>query len=207
MQALEQKMPEGKLLTFVKGLSLLLEQSPSEEIIFSSGKDLLNQLIAVDDWLPEEFTKPHPQYYQQYLLYADPLDRFSIVSFVWGPGQKTPLHNHTVWGMIGQLRGKETGTPYYRQADGSFQVGKPCASLPGHVDTVSPNTHDIHVVENSLSDQTSISIHVYGGNIGAVKRHVYDVQTGSVKNFVSGYSSSQIPNLWDRSAQVRAELN
>ena len=196
MQALEQKMPEGKLLTFVKGLSLLLEQSPSEEIIFSSGKDLLNQLIAVDDWLPEEFTKPHPQYYQQYLLYADPLDRFSIVSFVWGPGQKTPLHNHTVWGMIGQLRGKETGTPYYRQADGSFQVGKPCASLPGHVDTVSPNTHDIHVVENSLNDKTSISIHVYGGNIGRIHRSVFDPTTGAEKSFVSGYANTVVPNLW-----------
>ena len=78
-------MPEGKLLNFVKELSVLLEQKPGEEIVFTKGKKLLENLIAVDDWLPEEFTKPHPQYYQQYLLYADPLDRFSIVSFVWGP--------------------------------------------------------------------------------------------------------------------------
>ena len=86
-------MQEGKLLTFVKELALLLETKPSEELIFSKGKALLENLIAVDDWLPEEFCKVHPQYYQQYLLYADPLDRFSVVSFVWGPGQKTPLHN------------------------------------------------------------------------------------------------------------------
>ena len=78
-------MPDGKLLTFVKELSVLLEQHPSEDIIFTRGKKLLENLIAVDDWLPEEFTKPHPQYYQQYLLYADPLDHFSIMSFVWGP--------------------------------------------------------------------------------------------------------------------------
>ena len=63
-------MPEGKLLNFVKELSVLLEQKPGEEIIFTKGKKLLENLIAVDDWLPEEFTKPHPQYYQQYLLYA-----------------------------------------------------------------------------------------------------------------------------------------
>ncbi len=92
----ERNTSEGKLLTFVKELSLLLEQKPSEEVIFAKGKNLLEKLIAVDDWLPEEFTKPHPQYYQQYLLYADPLERFAIVSFVCGPGQKTPLHNHTV---------------------------------------------------------------------------------------------------------------
>ena len=155
---MKSAMADGKLLSFIKDLSLLIENQASEKIIFTDGKKLLEKLIAVDDWLPEQFTKPHPQYYQQYLLYADPFDRFSIVSFVWGPGQKTPIHNHTVWGMVGQLRGEEKSTPYYRQSDGSFKPGETSISLPGHVDTVSPSTHDIHVVENSLSDKTSISI-------------------------------------------------
>jgi predicted metal-dependent enzyme (double-stranded beta helix superfamily) len=189
-------MSDGKLLTFVKELSLLLDKNPSEEIIFTEGKQLLETLIAKDDWLPEEFTKPHPQYYQQYLLYADPLDRFSIVSFVWGPGQKTPVHNHTVWGMVGQLRGEEKGTPYYRKAEGGFKAGQACICPPGHVDTVSPNTHDIHVVENNLSDQTSISIHVYGGNIGKIERSVFDPITGAEKSFISGYANTVVPNLW-----------
>ena len=190
-------MSDGKLLTFVKELSLLLEQKPSEAVIFTQGKKLLENLIAIDDWLPEQFSKPHPQYYQQYLLYADPLDRFSVVSFVWGPGQKTPVHNHTVWGMVGQLRGQEKGTPYYRQSDGKFKAGDTSISSPGHVDTVSPGTHDIHVVENNMSDQTSISIHVYGGNIGRIHRSVFDLITGAEKSFVSGYANSAVPNLWN----------
>jgi len=48
---------------------------------------------------------------------------------------------------------------------------------------------------------------VYGGNIGGVKRHVYDPSSGAIKNFVSGYSSTQVPNLWDRSAEIRAQLS
>ena len=190
-------MADGKLLTFVKELNRLIDQNSSEEIIFTKGKKLLEDLIAVDDWLPVEFTKPHPQYYQQYLLYADPLDRFSIVSFVWGPGQKTPVHNHTVWGMVGQLRGEEKGTPYYRQPEGGFKAGDPSICSPGHVDTVSPKTHDIHVVENNLPDQTSISIHVYGGNIGRIQRSVFDPITGAEKSFVSGYANTLVPNLWN----------
>jgi len=192
---MENTMSDGKLMTFVKELSLLLEKNPSEAIIFTEGKKILENLIAVDDWLPEEFTKPHPQFYQQYLLYADPLDRFSVVSFVWGPGQKTPLHNHTVWGMVGQLRGEETGTHYHRQADGTFKACEAYISRPGHVDTVSPDTHDIHIVENSLSDETSISIHVYGGNIGRIERSVFDPATGAEKSFVSGYANTLLPNL------------
>jgi predicted metal-dependent enzyme (double-stranded beta helix superfamily) len=190
-------MSDGKLLTFVKELSLLLEQKPSEAVIFTKGKKLLENLIAVDDWLPVEFTKPHPQYYQQYLLYADPLDRFSVVSFVWGPGQKTPLHNHTVWGMVGQLRGDEKGTPYYREAEGGFRADQACICPPGYVDTVSPNTHDIHVVENNHLHQTSISIHVYGGNIGRISRSVFDPATGTEKSFISGYANQLVPNLWN----------
>jgi len=192
---MENTMSEGKLLTFVNELSLLLEKNPSEAIIFTEGKKILENLIAVDDWLPEEFTKPHPQFYQQYLLYADPLDRFSVVSFVWGPGQKTPLHNHTVWGMVGQLRGEETGTHYHRQADGTFKACEAYISRPGQVDTVSPDTHDIHLVENSLDDETSISIHVYGGNIGRIERSVFDPATGAEKSFVSGYANTLAPNL------------
>lgn len=190
-------MQEGKLLTFVKGLATLLETNPSEEIVFSKGKALLENLIKEDDWLPEEFCKPHPQYYQQYLLYADPLDRFSVVSFVWGPGQKTPLHNHTVWGMVGQLRGQERSANYYCQADGSYQADGSFVCKPGQVATVSPDTHDIHVVENALSDQTSISIHVYGGNIGRIQRAVFDPMTGAEKLFISGYANSVTPNLWN----------
>jgi len=190
-------MQEGKLLTFIKELALLLETKPSEELIFSKGKALLENLVAVDDWLPEEFCKVHPQYYQQYLLYADPLDRFSVVSFVWGPGQKTPLHNHTVWGMVGQLRGQERSADYHQQADGSYKADEFTLCKPGQVATVSPNTHDIHVVENALSDQTSISIHVYGGNIGRIQRAVFDPMTGEEKLFISGYANSVTPNLWN----------
>ncbi|QWE15886.1 hypothetical protein [Polynucleobacter sp. AP-Nino-20-G2] len=189
-------MQDGKLLTFVKGLSTLLETSPSETLIFSKGKKLLETLIEVDDWLPEELAKPHPEYYQQYLLYADPLDRFSIVSFVWGPNQKTPVHNHTVWGMVGQLRGQERSANYYRQADGSYKAGESFVCHPGQVATVSPDTHDIHVVANDLSDQTSISIHVYGGNIGRIERAVFDPASGAEKLFVSGYANPFVPNLW-----------
>jgi hypothetical protein len=31
-----------------------------------------------------------------------------------------------------------------------------------------------------------------------------DAQTGEIRDFISGYSSPATPNLWDRSASVRA---
>ncbi len=164
-------------------------------------------LVGHDDWLPEACTVPHPQYYQQYLLHCDPLERFSLVSFVWGPGQFTPVHDHEVWGYVGMLRGAEINQRYVRAADGRLApAGEPTTLRPGDVERLSPAEGDIHRVSNAYPDQVSISVHLYGGNIGAVSRHVFDVETGQAKPFVSGYSSATLPNLWDRSAAVRAAL-
>ena len=59
---------------------------------------------------------------------------------------------------------------------------------------------DIHLVRNALPGQVSISIHVYGANIGAVQRWVY-APDGTRKPFISGYSNTMLPNLWDRSKE------
>jgi predicted metal-dependent enzyme (double-stranded beta helix superfamily) len=64
------------------------------------------------------------------------------------------------------------------------------------VEAVSPATGDIHAVANALEDEPSISIHLYGGNIGTIRRHVFDPATGETKAFVSGYTAPMTPNLW-----------
>lgn len=193
---------------FVTQMTQLVDQSQEESFVRPKAKALLKDLISSDKWLPEFCTVPHPQYYQQFLLHADPLERFSVVSFVWGPGQETPIHDHMVWGLIGMLRGSEKGQRYERDQNGKLKpIGQEETLMPGDIDEVSPTIGDIHLVKNAFADKTSISIHVYGGNIGGVQRHVYDPNSGAIKNFVSGYSSTQIPNLWDRSAQIRAQLN
>ena len=162
----------------------------------------LATLIARDDWLPDELAQPHPHFYRQYLLHADPLERFSVVSFVWGPGQQTPVHDHTVWGLIGMLRGEEVAQPFGPDTSGRLvPQGQATRLRPGDIEAVSPTLGDMHQVSNGFDDRTSISIHVYGANIGAVQRWVYAVD-GSRKPFVSGYSNTSVPNLWDRSKEV-----
>lgn len=189
-------MSSQKLLEFVQGITRLLDSNPNEDIILTHGQKLLAQLVATDDWLPEAFAQPHPQFYQQYLLYADPHDRLSIVSFVWGPGQKTPVHDHLTWGLVGSLRGRERETAYEKQPDGSYKATGTSLLRPGETTAVSPAIGDVHEVANDLDDQVSISIHVYGRNIGRVDRHVFDPATGTPKSFVSGYASAVVPNLW-----------
>lgn len=191
------------LRDFVRAMTRLVSTSRDEAALVAGTEPLLAKLIARDDWLPDACAEPHPEHYRQYLLHCDPEERFSVVSFVWGPGQKTPLHDHTVWGLIGILRGAEHGTRYTRAADGHYVPEGPAATLrPGAIDIVSPTRGDLHVVANARTDGPSVSIHVYGANIGAVRRHAFDAATGASKDFVSGYSSAFVPNLWDRSRHV-----
>lgn len=184
------------LREFVVALTDLIERGADEPQILQEGRELVGKLVANDNWLPETFARPHPQYYQQYLLYADPRERFSVVSFVWGPGQKTPLHDHTVWGIVGVLRGQERERSFVERADGGYEETHVGVLGAGGVTAVSPTIGDVHIVENALPDEVSISIHVYGGNIGRIYRHVFDAETGTPKAFVSGYASDVVPNLW-----------
>lgn len=190
-----------RLREFVQLFTQLIDVSANdEERILKDGKVLLSELIEHDDWLPEQFAMPSPESYQQYLLYCDPLERFSVVSFVWGAGQTTPVHDHTVWGMVGVMRGSELCEEYNFTPDGNGLIATGSHQIaPGGIDLVSPRIGDIHRVSNALTDKPSISIHVYGANIGAVNRHVYDQNSGKKSTFISGYSSSVVPNLWDRS--------
>jgi len=185
-----------RLRQFVQQLAQLLEGQPPEADVLKRGGALLAELVAHDDWLPDAYAQPHPDYYQQHLLHTDALGRFSIVSFVWGPGQATPIHDHTVWGLIGMLRGAEVAQGFAQAADGRWLPdGEAVQLTPGQVEAVSPTIGDVHRVSNAFTDRTSISIHVYGADIGAVQRSVYR-EDGTRKPFISGYSNATLPNIW-----------
>jgi predicted metal-dependent enzyme (double-stranded beta helix superfamily) len=196
-------MTTQPLRDFVVAVTHAVTDNADEAVLLPQVKPLLAALVARDDWLPDALAQPHPQHYQQFLLHADPLERFSVVSFVWGPGQRTPVHDHTVWGLIGMLRGEELSQPWGLDARGAWvALGEPTLLRPGQVEAVSPRLGDVHQVSNAWADRTSVSIHVYGANIGAVRRSVYTAD-GQRKPFVSGYSNAMVPNLWDRSKELQ----
>lgn len=193
------QMDRGKLAPLhrcLAGMTRLAESAGSDEArMLDGGEPLLRELISADDWLPPFCAEADAQHYTQYLLYCDPLERFSVVSFVWGPGQKTPVHDHTVWGLVGVLRGAELERGY-RRAGNVLTPGEERRLLPGMVSRLSPRDGDIHQVANALDDRASVSIHVYGGNIGRISRSAFDPATGTAKSFLSGYSNTVLPNVW-----------
>lgn len=190
MNALSSIAPDlglQRLSAFIDDFATLIGEEPVEAELIARGGRLLGELVSHDDWLPAPYAEPDKERYRQYLLYLDPQSRFSVVSFVWGPGQATPVHDHRVWGLVGVLRGAEFSENFIRDEEGALRPNGPVRTLyPGAVEVVSPRFGDIHRVANAYDDRVSISIHVYGADIGKVERATYD-RSGQGKRFVSGY--------------------
>jgi predicted metal-dependent enzyme (double-stranded beta helix superfamily) len=196
MNALSPIAPDlgvPRLADFIGDFAALVDEQPVETELIARGGRLLSDLVSHDDWLPSAYAEPDPVRYRQYLLHVDARERFSVVSFVWGPGQATPVHDHRTWGLIGVLRGAELSESFVRDGEGAIRAAGPVRTVhPGEVEAVSPRIGDIHRVANAYDDRISISIHVYGADIGKVERATYD-RSGQAKRFVSGYH--QLPVL------------
>jgi predicted metal-dependent enzyme (double-stranded beta helix superfamily) len=128
-----------------------------------------------------------------------------VLSFVLAPGQKTPVHDHTVWCLIGVLRGTERIDEYRHEGAGApMQKTGEHLCRAGDIEVASPAVGDIHVMANERRDQPAISIHVFGGNIGGLMRRSFSLATSEPHALVSGYANSLLPNLWDRSLEAHA---
>jgi predicted metal-dependent enzyme (double-stranded beta helix superfamily) len=187
-------MNAGPLERFVRDFGALADRGADEAVIFREGRALLAALIAQDGWLPQALLEPDPDSYRIHRLHVDPAGRFSVSAMVWGPGQGTPIHDHTVWGMVGVLRGRERCEEFGHllEPGGPLVAGNVHELAPGDIDLVSPSIGDIHRVSNALPDGTSVSIHVYGGDIGLIHRSRYD-EAGKATPFVSPYAACLVP--------------
>jgi predicted metal-dependent enzyme (double-stranded beta helix superfamily) len=100
--------------------------------------------------------------------------------FVWPPGSRTRLHDHTSWGAFCCAVGSVLEERYERLDDGSwpdFARLKKVWQLPWSredgVSTVLPYDGGIHRVGNP-GTATAISVHLYGPQIGAFDGRNYD---------------------------------
>jgi hypothetical protein len=104
------------------------------------------------------------------LLYLDRGRRFSLRLFLFAPGEYTPIHDHSSWGLIGTLFGPLDIVTYERLDDGSkagiARLGEPRHRLllPGETDETHPLNEGIHRTGNP-GDLPIAMVNVYGSPI------------------------------------------
>jgi predicted metal-dependent enzyme (double-stranded beta helix superfamily) len=131
----------------------------------------LRGLLAQDGWLAPEHQLPGEETYRQHLLHVSDCRGLSVVALVWRPGQRTPIHDHVSWCVVGVYRGIEREAHYRLAGDRLVQTAS-IEAYPGDVEALIPPAENIHLVE-AAGDELTISIHVYGADIERLGSSVY----------------------------------
>ena len=99
-------------------------------------------------------------HYRTNVMHVHPRGAYSVVALVWQPGQRTPIHSHRSWCVVGVHEGRELERSFRVSAGGLVQVDEHVLEQ-GHVTWLLQGEQDIHDVANA-DTSTTISIHVYG---------------------------------------------
>lgn len=120
--------------------------------------------------LPERYVVPRAESYARRLLHRDAATGWSAVVMTWGPGQGTMLHDHAgIWCVEGTIAGEMDVLQYEiseRGDDGRLRFAPRgrVRALPGASGALIP-PFEYHILRNGLADATSVTLHVYGGEM------------------------------------------
>jgi 3-mercaptopropionate dioxygenase len=103
-----------------------------------------------------------PDRFRTHLLHVPDDGAYSLVAAVWRPGQRTPIHDHVAWCVVGVHRGEEHEIRYRLAGEHLVEDGRTTGAA-GSVTVLTP-PGDIHAVVND-STVVAASLHVYGADL------------------------------------------
>jgi len=122
----------------------------------------------------------------EFLLYRDRGQRFSVWMYLYGPGEFTPVHDHNSWGVSGSALGELEVVRYRREDDGSDPVSARLALSsrtllqPGQTEVTRAFDEGIHKTGNP-SAASLVMISVYGRTLRRLFLRQFDPDTGRVQ--------------------------
>lgn len=168
----------------------MVELAESEREILLIGRDLMARLFMTDDWLPTVFAVPNSAGGQQFQIYRDGLERFSVVSTILSGDACVTISQPSVWEIAGVLHGAVNRQQLDGSSTKSAQTGASRLLQARAVEARSSGSGEVLEFCNALDDRTSIVIHVYGGDIGQISRRSGASQ-GRMDAQPSGYANTE----------------
>ena len=108
-------------------------------------------------------------------------DDLTVLGLAVPAGFVSPIHDHTIWAVVGIYAGDEDNVFYRRDDDGVSETGR-AVLASGEVLALPPDA--VHRIANS-GDDTMLALHVYGGDLFATHRSQWDDETGEQRPFGS----------------------
>jgi len=155
----------------------------SVEEVTAAVQDILVDLAtsqAVE--LPAAVKAPAVGSYARRLLYKSDEHGYVVIAMVWGPGQGTPVHDHAgVWCVEGVLEGEIDVVRYdLQEEDGErcrFDAQEHLRAGVGTAGSLIP-PFEYHTIRNAYTEETSITVHVYGRELVECSIFVDDDRDG-----------------------------
>lgn len=209
------------LTQFCEQFTTLLNEKPDLQQLIKNGREMLSQLVNKPDWfnailsglvLDQTFLKTQQQSVDpnEIQLYFSPDKSFSVRAFVWEPGISYPIHDHGAWGIVGAQVNPVREKKYARLDDGSEENYASIKQVsdnilyPGETTFVLPLNDGIHQMQ-TVGDQPSVSIHVYGKPIRKGYINFYDPDRNTLariyppaiyKKILAIRTLGAIPDAW-----------
>lgn len=126
--------------------------------------------------LPDCVYEPLVDHYARREIYRSAEHGYSVVAMTWGPGQGTPVHDHSgLWCVEGVWDGEleivqyelleRAGERFRFRAAGGMQAG------PGSAGSLIP-PHEYHTIRNASGEQVAVSLHIYQAPMGCCSMFV-----------------------------------
>lgn len=189
-QAHHQRDPQ--LARFVETVHEALESELAVTAVAQTVAGQMSELLKT-------WRMPDPRYlerqpgcrYGSYLLYRAPDYSFVVVIDTFDRGQSTQIHNHRCWAVVGLLDGAERNEIYEVPSGLSAppRLVREQVTRPGEVLTMMET--DMHRLQTDQG-QYSLSLHVYGAEVGTIRRVRWDDQAHRYVEFRQGWSNDAI---------------
>ena len=171
-------MSDG-LATLIARLDAAVQLRDPEAITLRIKHELEDAIHRHGVALPARFHQVRPEGYARRLLHRNDELGYTAVVMTWGPGQRTPLHDHAgIWCVEGVIEGRMDVTQYdlVEIAQNAFLFEeKGCVhAAVGSAGCLIP-PFEYHVLANAL-DEPSITLHVYGGEMSTC--HIFEPVEG-----------------------------
>lgn len=154
----------------IEELHRAIADGPDVEGTTRGVKRVLCELIerqAIE--LPATYKTPVAGTYARRLVHRDQDLGFTVLAMAWGPGQGTPLHDHSgMWCVEAVIEGQIEVCQFrmLERAGSRFRFepeGRVVAGIGSAGRLIPP--FEYHTIANALADTTSVTIHVYGGEM------------------------------------------
>jgi 3-mercaptopropionate dioxygenase len=166
-----QIRPVNELIELIDGVRTAIAAHANWPDTAQLVAEQLRRNLPGPDVLTAEQRLGSPEGYRIHTLHVETDGSFSIIAVVWRPGQRTRIHDHLTWCVVGVIQGVEREELF----DADLNLIGVNNSHTGDVTGFAP-PGDIHRVHNT-ADTTTISIHVYGTDVtrtGTSVRRYYD---------------------------------